>query len=88
MVNKMYEDLLNLKIEDNSESDNSDSSSNNTVIEAEKTQEILPIPGGQLYNINHPPGMESALKLNSSTGTEESSTPPQTLSRKQKYEYG
>ena len=41
-----------------------------------------PIPGGQVYNINHPPGMERALKLNSSTGTEESSTPPQTLSKK------
>ena len=94
IVNNLYEDLSNLKIQENQDSDNSDSSSNNTVIEAEKTQEIPdnvascpPIPGGQVYNINHPPGMESALKLNTSTGTE-NSTPPPSSSSKSKYEYG
>ena len=79
-----------------------DSSLNKTVIEAEKTEKFPeaekekfpdnvascpPIPGGQVYNIDHPLGMESTLKLNMSIGTEES-TPPQSLSRKSKYEYG
>ena len=77
---------------------NSENSSNNTVIEAEKTEKspeiqkfpdnavsCPPIPGGHVYNIVHPPGMEGASKLISSTGTEESATPPQTLSREQKY---
>ena len=89
IVKNLYEDLSNLNIQENS-----DSSSNNTIIEAEKTEEIPdnvascpPIPGGQVYNIDHPQWMESALKLNSSTGTEESSTPPQTSSRNPKYEY-
>ena len=91
-----------MKIEKIQDSDNSDNSSNKTVIEAEKTEKFPetekekfpdnvascpPIPGGQVYNINNPPGMESALKLNTSTGTEES-TPPQSSSRKSKYEYG
>ena len=47
-----------------------------------------PIPAGQVYNIVNPPGMEGASKLISSTGTEESATPPQTSSREQKYKYG
>ena len=92
IINNLYKDLSNLKIQEIQDSDNSDSSSNNTVIEAEKTQEIPdnvascpPIPGGQVYNIDHPPGMESALKLNMSTGTE-NSTPPPSSSSKSKYE--
>ena len=53
IVNNLYKDLSNLKIEDNQDSDNSDSSSNKTVIEAEKTEKVPDnvascpsIPGG------------------------------------------
>ena len=81
-----------MKIQDNQDSDKSDSSSNKTVIEAEKKENVPdnvascpPIPGEQVCNIDHPPGMESALKLNKSTGTE-NSTPPSSSS-KLKYEY-
>ena len=83
-----------MSIKETHDSDESNSSSNNTIIEAEKTKKIPekekfpdndascpPIPGGQVYNIDHPSGMEGALKLNLSTGTEESSTPPQTSSK-------
>ena len=79
--------MSNLNIQENS-----DSSSNNTIIEAEKTEEspdnvalCPPIPGGQVCTIVHSLGMESASELILSTGTEASATPPQTSSRKYKY---
>ena len=41
IVKNLYKDLSNLNIQDNSESDNSNSSSNKTVIETEKTKKFL-----------------------------------------------
>ena len=98
IVKELYEELSNLKIENIQDSDNSENSSNNTVIEAEKNENSQerqkfpdnvascpPIPGGQVCTIVHSLGMESASELVSSTGTEASATPPQTLSSKYKY---
>ena len=98
IVKKLYEELSNLKIENIQDSNNSENSSNNTVIEAEKSKNSQerqkfpdnvascpPIPGGQVCKIVHSLGMESASELVSSTGTEASATPPQTSSRRYKY---
>merc|ERR1712115_582563 len=94
---KIVKELSNLKIENIQDSDNSENSSN-TVIEAEKKEKsperqkfpeidasCPPILGGQVYNIVHSLGMESASELVSSTETEASATPPQTSSSKYKY---
>ena len=100
IVKNLFEDLAKLNIQSVQDSNNSESSAE-TVIEAKKRElspekekcekfpesdaSLSPIPGGQESSIVHSLGMVSKTKLDSATGTEDSKSFPQTLSRKYKY---
>merc|ERR1711873_60828 len=99
-VKNLCENLEKLNLEENQESDNSESSTD-TVIEKKeenflqkkkKCEKLLesdaslsPIPGGEESSIVHSPGMESENELDSTTGMEERETSPQTLSGRYRY---
>ena len=94
-VKNLCESLEKLNLDNNQESDNSDSSTD-TVIETNKEKlspekekrkndaSLSPIPGGEESSIVHSPGMESKNKLDS-TKEEESKQNPQTSSGRYRY---
>ena len=100
IVKTLGENLEKLNLETNQESDNSETSAE-TMIEkktrelspekekCEKLPEsdasLSPIPRGEESSIVHSLGMVSKTKLDSATGTEDSKSSPQDLSRKYKY---
>merc|ERR1712240_248687 len=93
-VKDWCESLEKLNIDEEKESENSDSSTN-TVIEAKKVKlsqdkekqkndaSSSPIPGGEEFSIVHSPGMESKNKLGPTK--EEEKENPQSSSRSYKY---
>merc|ERR1712240_754549 len=93
-VEDLCESLGKLNIDEEQESENSDSSTN-TIIETKKVKlsedkekqendaSSSPIPGGEEFSIVHSPGMESKNKLD--TTKEEEKENPQTSSSHYKY---
>ena len=95
-VKNICESLEKLNLDNNQESDNSDSSTD-TVIETKKEKlspekekrktdaSLSPIPGGEEFSIVHSPGMESKNELDSTKEKEKRKPYPHTSSGRYRY---